>query len=43
MRKDLVEKYGIDTSAIKEPKDMESVFETVKAGEPDMTMLFFHQ
>ena len=40
MRKDLVEKYGIDTSAIKEPKDMESVFETVKAGEPDMTMLF---
>ena len=40
MRKDLVEKYNIDTSAIKEPKDMESVFETVKAGEPDMTMLF---
>lgn len=40
MRKDLVEKYGIDTSAIKEPKDMEQVFEKVKAGEPDMTMLF---
>lgn len=40
MRKDLVEKYNIDTSTIKEPKDMESVFETVKAGEPDMTMLF---
>ena len=40
MRKDLVEKYNIDTSAIKEPKDMESVFETVKAGETDMTMLF---
>ena len=40
MRKDLVEKYNIDTSAIKAPKDMESVFETVKAGEPDMTMLF---
>ena len=36
MRKDLVEKYNIDTSAIKEPKDLESVFETVKAGEPDM-------
>lgn len=40
MRKDLVEKYNIDTSAIKEPKDMGTVFETVKAGEPDMTMLF---
>lgn len=40
MRKDLVEKYNIDTSAIKEPKDLEQVFETVKAGEPDMTMLF---
>lgn len=40
MRKDLVEKYNIDTSAIKEPTDLESVFETVKAGEPDMTMLF---
>jgi len=40
MRKDLVEKYKIDTSLIKEPKDMETVFETIKAGEPDMTMLF---
>ena len=40
MRKDLVEKYGIDTSAIKEPGDLETVFETVQAGEPDMTMLF---
>lgn len=40
MRKDLVEKYNIDTSQIKEPKDLESVFETVKAGEPDMTMLY---
>ncbi len=40
MRKDLVEKYGIDTSAIKEPKDLEAVFEKVQAGEPDMTMLF---
>ncbi|MFQ7551643.1 MAG: hypothetical protein ACLRMZ_16640 [Blautia marasmi] len=35
-----MEKYNIDTSAIKAPKDMEPVFETVKAGEPDMTMLF---
>ncbi len=32
MRKDLVEKYQIDTSAIHEPKDMEAVFETVQAG-----------
>lgn len=40
MRKDLVEKYNIDTSQIKESKDLESVFETVKAGEPDMTMLY---
>lgn len=40
MRKDLVEKYGIDTSAIKTPQDLEPVFEKVKAGEQDMTMLF---
>lgn len=40
MRKDLVEKYNIDTASIKEPKDLEAVYETVKAGEPDMTMLF---
>ena len=40
MRKDLVEKYNINTDEIKEPKDMEKVFETVQAGEPDMTMLY---
>ena len=40
MRKDLVEKYNIDTTQIKEPKDLESVFETVKAGEPDKKMLY---
>ena len=40
MRKDLVEKYNIDTAQIKEPKDLETVFEAVKAGEPDMTMLY---
>lgn len=40
MRKDLVEKYNIDTAQIKEPKDLENVFATVKAGEPDMTMLY---
>ena len=40
MRKDLVEKYSINTDEIKQPQDMEKVFETVQAGEPDMTMLF---
>ena len=40
MRKDLVEKYNINTDDIKEPQDMEKVFETVQAGEPDMTMLY---
>lgn len=40
MRKDLVEKYNIDTSKIKTPEDLEEVFATVKAGEPDMDMLF---
>lgn len=40
MRKDLVEKYNIDTAAIKTPQDMEKVFEIVKAGEPDMNMLY---
>lgn len=40
MRKDLVEKYNINTDEIKEPKDMEKVFEIVQAGEPDMTMLY---
>lgn len=40
MRKDLVEKYDIDIDSIKAPQDMEAVFEIVKAGEPDMTMLF---
>lgn len=40
MRKDLVQKYNIDTAQIKEPKNLESVFATVKTGEPDMTMLY---
>ena len=29
MRKDLVEKHNIDTSQIKEPKDLEPIFETI--------------
>lgn len=40
MRKDIVEKYDIDTSSIKEPADLDAVFEKVKAGEPNMTMLY---
>lgn len=40
MRRDLVEKYDIDVAAIKKPEDLTAVFETVKAGEPDMMMLF---
>lgn len=40
LRKDIVEKYNIDLSQIKEPKDLEKVFEVVQAGEPDMTMLY---
>lgn len=40
MRKDLVEKYNIDVSKIKEPSDLDEVFATVKAGEPNMDMLF---
>lgn len=40
MRKDLVEKYGIDLASIQKPEDMEAIFEVVKAGEPDMRMLF---
>ncbi|AHV98330.1 ABC transporter substrate-binding protein [Paenibacillus sabinae] len=37
MRKDLVEKYGIDTSTLKELKDFTPVFEKIKAGEAGMT------
>lgn len=40
MRKDITQKYNIDISQIKEPQDMEAIFEIVKAGEPDMTMLY---
>ncbi|MDO4322391.1 MAG: ABC transporter substrate-binding protein [Lachnospiraceae bacterium] len=40
MRKDLVEKYNIDVSKIKEPADLGEVFAAVKAGEPNMDMLF---
>lgn len=39
MRKDLVEKYNIDVSAIETEEDLTAVFETVSAGEPDMYMI----
>lgn len=40
LRKDLVEKYNIDVSQIKKPEDLEPIFDTVLAGEPDLRMLF---
>lgn len=40
MRKDLVEKYNIDASKIRSVEDLDDVFATVQAGEPDMDMLF---
>lgn len=39
LRKDLVEKYGIDISRIKDLKDLTPVFETIKRNEPGMTPL----
>jgi putative aldouronate transport system substrate-binding protein len=39
MRKDLVDKYHIDVSQLKELKDFEPVFETIKKNEPGVTPL----
>ncbi|MEC0244592.1 ABC transporter substrate-binding protein [Paenibacillus chitinolyticus] len=39
MRKDLVDKYKFDLSAVKELKDLEPIFETIKKNEPGMTPL----
>ncbi|MCU6707756.1 ABC transporter substrate-binding protein [Paenibacillus sp. J5C_2022] len=39
MRKDLVDKYEIDTSAIKSVEDMTPIFETISANEPDVVPL----
>ncbi|MGO4698393.1 ABC transporter substrate-binding protein [Paenibacillus sp. 2TAB26] len=36
MRKDLVEKYNIDTAAIKSLDDLDAVFKTIKDNEPGM-------
>ena len=38
MRKDIVDKYGIDVNSIKSLEDMTDVYAAVQAGEPDMTM-----
>ncbi|MDK2807921.1 MAG: putative aldouronate transport system substrate-binding protein [Clostridiales bacterium] len=39
MRKDLLDKYEIDPRKIKTTKDLETVFETIKEGEPDITVV----
>ncbi|HZG85571.1 ABC transporter substrate-binding protein [Paenibacillus sp.] len=39
MRKDLVEKYGIDVNQIRTLDDVEAVLKTIKANEPNMTPL----
>lgn len=39
MRKDLVEKYNIDTDALNYYEDLTDVFATIKAGEPNMNMI----
>jgi len=39
MRKDLLDKYGIDASSIKGTNDLDAVYATIKANEPDMTVL----
>ncbi len=39
MRKDIVDKYNIDVSAIQSLEDLEKVYEQVSAQEPDMLML----
>lgn len=39
MRKDIVDKYGIDVSAIKTYEDLTPVFEKIHTGEPTMNLL----
>lgn len=39
LRKDILDKYGIDPDEIRSMEDLEKVFDTVKKGEPDMTVL----
>lgn len=39
MRTDILEKYGIDPATIKTTDDLDGMFETIHAGEPDMAMM----
>ncbi|WP_338540644.1 hypothetical protein [Paenibacillus tundrae] len=39
MRKDIVQKYDVDTSKMQTIQDLEEVLKTVKAGEPNMASL----
>ena len=39
LRKDILDKYHIDPDEIRSMEDLEQVFDTVKKGEPDMTVL----
>lgn len=39
LRKDLVDKYKIDTAAIKTARDLTAVFQTIKDNEPEVTPL----
>ena len=39
VRTDILEKYGIDPATIKTTDDLDGMFETIHAGEPDMAMM----
>ncbi len=39
LRKDLLDKYGIDASKIKTTEDLEKVFDIIKEGEPEVTVV----
>lgn len=39
VRTDILEKYGIDPATIKTTDDLDEMFETIHAGEPDMAMM----
>lgn len=39
MRKDILDKYNIDLSEVKEIADMDAIFEVVKANEPELNLL----
>ncbi|MBB6735269.1 ABC transporter substrate-binding protein [Cohnella zeiphila] len=43
LRKDLVDKYQIDISAIKTPEDLEPIFDTIKQNEPGVTPFYLNK